>query len=254
MPNDRAKRKRRGRYGVLVTILIVAAFCFALILTSGLFFKVSDIRVEGAYAVDSADVIRLSGYTRGDNMFLINKASAARAITTGMPYVRSVRVRRDWPGGVVIVITESAPAAKINHRGINWLFDAQGRLLEIAFTEPSLPVVTGFALIDPMIGTAIYPYPGDAAKLEPLLTLLRVLLAEEILRDVSEIDISRLSNVTFTYLNKYKVELGPPEAIEKKISMMLMALEDERVSARGPGTFILADAAEDRPVRFVPGN
>jgi cell division septal protein FtsQ len=259
MPNER--RRRKGKVGFLLIFLVIA-FALLLVFTGGLFFEVREITVEGAYAVSSAEVIALSGYAQGDNMFLINKAAATRAITAGMPYVRSVRIRRDWPGRVVIVISESAPAAMVEHRDerldedrhVYWMFDTQGMLLETApmLAVPTVPVVKGFALLDPMIGTRVYPVYEDTAKLEPLLSLLRVMQAEEIWQDVGEIDVSLLSNIRFTYTGQYKVELGPPEAIEKKLQVMMLALEREEVSGRGAGTFNLAPVAEDGQARFVP--
>ncbi|MCL2002507.1 MAG: FtsQ-type POTRA domain-containing protein [Oscillospiraceae bacterium] len=253
MPKDRKKRRRRGKVGFLLTFLVIA-FLLLLILSSGLFFKVSDIRVEGAYAVSPERVIELSGYAHGDNMFLLNKAAAARAVTAGMPYVRSVRIKRDWPGRVVIVVSEAAPAAMAAHEGEYWLFDAQGRLLETArlIPAPKLPNVKGLSFLDPMVGTKVFPIHEDTAKLEPLLSLLRAMQTENLWHDVAEIDISALSNVRFTYTEQYRVEMGPPEAMEKKLQIMMLALERESVSGRGPGTFYLADAAEDKPVRFVP--
>jgi cell division septal protein FtsQ len=254
MPNERVNHRRRGKVGVLITFLIIAAFVLSLVLTSGIFFKVREIRVEGVYAVSASEVTELSGYLPGDNMFLINKAAAARSITSRMPYVRNVRIRRDWPGRVVIVITESAPAAAAEHRGVYWLFDAQGRLLETAriFELPGIPVVNGFTLLDPMIGTKIYPGVEDTAKLDPLLNLLREMQSQDIWHEVSDIDISHLSNIVFNYAGQYRVELGSPEAVQKKLQVLSLALEQAEIAERGPGTFYLAEAAEDRPVRFVP--
>jgi cell division septal protein FtsQ len=256
MPDERVKRRRRGRYGFLPPLLITAALLISLVLTGGLFFKIKEIRVEGAYAVNPAEVAALSGYSQGDNMFLINKAAAARAITVRLPYVRSVRIRRDWPGSVVIIITEAAPAAMAEYRGAYWLFDAQGRILETEslLVRPKMPLVKGFSLLDPMIGTKVFPDYSDTEKLEPLLMLLRALQAEDMWQDTGEIDMSLLSNLRFTYAGIYRVELGPPEELNKKLKKMISALEREEISGKGAGTFYLADAADDRPVRFMPDN
>jgi cell division protein FtsQ len=256
MQHQKMNRRRRGRVGILITFLIVFALIFSLILTSGLFFSVREIVVEGAYAVSKAEVIVLSGFAPGDNMFFINKAAAARAITSRMPYVGSVRIRRDWPGRVVIVISEAAPAAMVEHRDVYWLFDAQGRLLETTslLILPDIPVVNGFSLLDPMVGTKIFPAVDDSAKLDPLLTLIQEMQNKDIWPDVSEIDITHISNIIFSYTTQYRVELGSPEAIGKKLQVLLLALEQEEVTDRGPGTFFLADAADDKPVRFVPNN
>ncbi|MDR0324555.1 MAG: FtsQ-type POTRA domain-containing protein [Oscillospiraceae bacterium] len=252
---ERKKRRRRGRYSFLLTFFVAAALIFALVLTSGLFFNIREIRVEGVTVTNPQEIIALSGYTIGENIFLINKRAAYHSITASLPYVKAVRTRRDWPGTVVIIITEAAPAAMIEHRGVYWVFDSQGSLLESvpALTPPKLPVIKGMALLDdPVPGTKLYPVTEDTAKSGPLLDLIGVMLAEGVWEDVGEIDITQLSGIRFTYKGIYKVELGPPDALAQKFRVMLLALEDEKVSGRGPGTLYIDGIADGKNARFIP--
>ncbi|MDR0293533.1 MAG: FtsQ-type POTRA domain-containing protein [Oscillospiraceae bacterium] len=251
---EKKKRRRLRRYSFLLTFFVIAALVFLLIFTSGLFFKISEIRVEGVTVSNPREIIELTGFSYGDNIFLINKVAAVRAIIAGMPYARAVRIKRELPGTVVVILTEAAPAAMIEYRGIYWMFDSQGKLLEPAplLSAPKMPVVKGMSLLDPMPGTTLYPAFEDTAKLDPLLELLRAMQEALVWEDTGEIDISQLSNVRFTYAEKYRVEMGTPEALGQKFQIMLLALEQEQVSGRGPGTLYLGDAADNKPVRFVP--
>jgi cell division protein FtsQ len=246
------RHRGRKKSGVLPVILLIGFLLVVLLVTSGLFFKVKDIVVEGNSVVSKDEIIDVSGLSLDDSILLINKTAAARSLISGLPYVKAVRIKRELPGTVVIIITEAGPAAKISYRGASWIFDAYGSLLEpVAVTaRPDLPLVKGFALLDPVAGTRLYTGEDDEPKIEPLLTLLQIMIEEGLLKDVGEIDLSRLSNITFTYLN-YKAELGQPDGFRRKIEVMLMALEDDRVSGAESGTFNLANA-ENRTVGFVP--
>jgi cell division protein FtsQ len=227
----------------------MAAFLtFLLIFSSGLFFKVKEIRVEGAVVVSAAEAIELSGFDHGDNILLINKTAARRALTSSLPYVRDVRVKRELPGRVVIIITEAEAAAMAAYRGSHWLFDFHGNLLEEA-SRAGLPLVTGLALQEPVAGTKLHTEPEDEAKIEPLLDLLRVMSCKGMLNEVGEINLSRLSNITFTYMERLRVELGAPEGFLRKIELMLGSFEQEGVPDAGPGTFYFG---EGRHGRFAP--
>ncbi len=244
-------QKKRRRYSFLLVFFVVVALIIAFVLSSGLFFKVREIRVEGAAVYDEQEVASLSGIESGDNIFLINKSAAAKNILGKLPYADAVRISRDLPGTVVIHLTEAAPAGMIENRGSYWLFDTQGNLLEsvAVLTPPKLPVVRGVTLTAPLLGDELNFPDEDKPKSEPLLELLRALQAHELWDGVTELDVSQLSNLRFTY-GEYKVELGTPDMLEKKMQTMVLALE--QISDKGAGTLYLAPVAEDQPSRFVP--
>jgi cell division septal protein FtsQ len=253
MPREKGRR-RRGRYSFLLTFFVAAALIFSFVLTSGFFFKIKHIEFEGVSVSSQAKIKELLGFSEGDHIFLINKSGSANSILANMPYVKTVRIKRNLPGTVLVIITEAEPAAMAEYGGEYWLFDAQGKLLEAvpAYNTPKLPVVKGFGLFSPMEGTAIFPAHEDAAKKEPLLELLQAMRDEGIWEDVGEIDLTQISNIRFTYKEIYNVELGFPNGFDRKLQIMIQALRDEKVASRGAGTLYLADAGE-KPVRFVPG-
>ena len=232
----------------------MAAFIiFALVLTSGIFFKIKDIRVEGVSVVSALDVAELSGISENDNIFLINKNTAAHNLKSRFPYVKAVRIKRELPSRVVIIITEAEQTGIISHRDSDWLFDQHGSLLEPVSSAKMyhLPVIKGIELLEPVAGTKLDGGEGGAAKVEPMLDLLNAMRDEGIIEDVGEIDLTRLSNITFTYKGEYKAELGAPDSFHRKISVMLLALQDPAVADKGGGTFNLA-GAEGKKVIFQP--
>ncbi|MDR1670015.1 MAG: FtsQ-type POTRA domain-containing protein [Oscillospiraceae bacterium] len=241
--------KKRRRYSFLLVFFIVVALIIAFVLSSGLFFKVKEILVEGTAAYTEQEVAALSGIHSGDNIFLINKISAARSILAKLPYIKKVRISRDLPGTVIIHLTESAPAGMIENRGLYWLFDTQGTLLEsvAVLTPPKLPVVRGVTLSSPLSGDEINFPDEHKAKREPMLELLRALQTHELWEGVSDVDVTQLSNLRFTH-EVCKVELGTPDMIERKLQTMVLALEQ----IEGPGTLYLAPVADGQPSRFVP--
>jgi len=210
--------------------------------------------VEGDTVASKTDVIELSGFSQGDNILLINKTAAQRSIVSRLSYVKAVRIKRELPGRVVIIVTEARPSAMAEHRDKVWIFDEYGSLLEaVPVKKSNLPEIKGFSLLDPVEGTRVYADEDDETKIEPLLELLQVMVATDIIDDVCEIDLSMLSNITFTYKEIYSVELGVPEGFSRKVEMMAESLKNGNVAAAGPGTFKFGEGT-DRSGSFIPSN
>jgi len=239
---NEVKKKHNG----LLIFVVVILLGVALFLTSGLFFQIKTIRVEGISACSKSEVLELAGFSAGDNILIINKANSARQITEKLPYAQSVVITREMPDTVVITVTETQAAAAIENRGAYWLFDTEGVLLETVHIPPKLPIVTGTELIT--------PFPGDKINLsEPeksiyLLSLLEEMQKLGILEDVSEIDIQELADVIFLYRSQYIVALGVPEGLEKKLRVMEKALQE--MDYTGPGMFDLSTVLDNDIARF----
>lgn len=248
-------RHRRGRYRFLMTIFAVVALVVAFYLSSGLFFKITTIRVDGLQVYSEADIRAQSGFEIGENIFMINKMSAARTIMTKFPYVERVRIRRELPGTVVIEITESAPAALLVHNENGWIINTKGMLLESKplSEAPDITRVTGIELIAPVVGNSVYFSDEEQSKKEPLLELLALLAERNMLGDVAEIDIEYLSNFIFTYTDRFTVEMGFPEDMGKKLDFLIESIPMlEEKSPGSHGRFYLETAVTDNRVRFAP--
>ena len=107
--------------------------CGAIVAALSLFFKADQIFVTGASRYSQQQVLQASGIRQGGNLFLLNKHQAAAAITDQLPYVESVRIRRQLPNALRIEITEDSPAVEIyNEDGKvgEWDFQNLNRVTE----------------------------------------------------------------------------------------------------------------------------
>ena len=113
--------KGRNRYtpgdGALYVTVAVAFILIIAIAAMGLFFKITDITVEGAEKYTAGQIIAVSGIEKDNSVFFLNASSAEVAIKSALPYVDTVKVTRHLPGTVTIRITESVSAAYIASGG-----------------------------------------------------------------------------------------------------------------------------------------
>jgi cell division protein FtsQ len=70
--------------------------------------------------------------------------AGARDGVAALPWIDEVRVTRNWPGTVRIVVTERHEVATVAHADDGWaLLDADGRVLAVTAAEPDLPALPG---------------------------------------------------------------------------------------------------------------
>lgn len=140
--------------------------CGAIVAALSLFFKADQIFVTGTSRYSQQQVLQASGIRQGGNLFLLNKHQAAAAITDQLPYVESVRIRRQLPNALRIEITECTHPLALEQDGALWLLNGNGKLIDKL--QPgqgeSCPLVTGLTLTSPQLGQL---RPGKPGQVEP---------------------------------------------------------------------------------------
>ena len=107
------RRRRRGRFSFLMKLLCILLIAGAVVAALTVFFKVQSITVSGNARYTSEEIIAASGIEIEDNLFLLNKYSAAQAIFEKLPYVEEATINRALPDTIVITVRECAAAAGI---------------------------------------------------------------------------------------------------------------------------------------------
>jgi len=242
----RARRPRRpsgGRGRSLLQPLIFLLICAALVLGMSVFFRVAKI--------DTAEeVVEASGIGTGDNLFFINRFSAASRIFSKLPYVDKAKVTRALPNRVTITIQESSAMAYVQADGGYWVLDQNCKLLK-SVTESELTGlarVDGITPVEPKVGEVLNAGEADAPKVTYLAAILGQLLTRDMASKVTVIDLSDASNPGFTYDGRFTVRLGANENVEYKFGMLQSAVS--QLTASDAGTI---DLSIDKRAHFSPG-
>ena len=179
-----------------------------------------------------------------------------------------MQIRRRYPSGIEIIVTECEPVAVIQDEKAEipdpeddtktvtigetgcWLMDRNGKLLErIPYSQPSeLPRIYGLTLTDPKIGTSAEILQEDAKK--PLFLLLNTAEDDGILQDIGGMDFAEPYAIRFNYLDRFVVKLGSTEDLEVKLRYLHLIVE-EKLGSNAAGTLDLSDI---QTARFIPNN
>ncbi|MDR2671278.1 MAG: FtsQ-type POTRA domain-containing protein [Oscillospiraceae bacterium] len=249
--NRKRRKKRRG--GPVYFLLSLALIAAAVTLAVGVFFKVTHIEVEGSTIYAPASIVAASGLKEGDNLFFLRKTAAIRAIFAEFPYVENVRVRRRLPGTIVIEITERVSVGMVPHGGVFWMIDGSGKLLEktTVHTAVPKPVVKGITLLSPALGESMALPQNERERLRPVLALLLALHWRSLSPRVSEVDVSRMDQITLEYEDRLHVILGTADDIDIKLAFMEESIKKLPTGARG--SLDLARAG-DKIASYLPAS
>ena len=194
--------------------------------------------------------IEASGIGTGDNLFFINRFSAASRIFSKLPYVDKAKVTRALPNRVTITIQESSAMAYVQADGGYWVLDQNCKLLK-SVTESELTGlarVDGITPVEPKVGEVLNAGEADAPKVTYLAAILGQLLTRDMASKVTVIDLADAASPSFLYDGRFTVRLGANENVEYKFGMLQSAVS--QLTASDAGTI---DLSIDKRAHFSPG-
>ncbi|MCL2227063.1 MAG: FtsQ-type POTRA domain-containing protein [Oscillospiraceae bacterium] len=251
---SRKQRRISKSAAIYIPIGVLLIILFTLLGISS-FLQIMDIQVVGAIRHSAEDIISVSGISAGDNLMFLDTDTAERRITTAMPFISEAFITRLLPDSIKIEVVESSPIAAVESRGDVYIIDSAGRILERTDSMPSgLIVVRGITPIEGIEGGQLRVAPGGETQLQHMRDVLTAFIREDIVDDISYLDVTHIAQINFGYLGRFRVILGSPSNLRQKLTLLLGAVEgaegiNERFGENAMGDIDLSDPAEG--VRFI---
>ena len=208
--------------GPMIFFLVIVAVIFVM----SVFFRVSDIEVRGNIHYSDEEIIRANDIEEGDNLFFFDRFAALSRVFAKLPYVEEVSVERKLPNKVIITVTESQALAYIVLGDEEWTIDHSCKILGKATKEElsGMIPVEGISPGTLLIGETMQTADGNTEIVDFLAQVLYQLEERGLYSQVGRVDFSDSRNVSFTYADKYTVELGDGRNVEHKFGMLVSAM------------------------------
>ena len=216
------RARRRGFSGPLMFVVVIVAVIFAM----SVFFRVSDIQVEGNVHYTDEEIIRAFEIEEGDNLFFFDRIAAAARAYSKLPYIEEVAVERKLPNRVLITVEESTALAYLELGDEQWTMDHSCKILGKA-AEGELEQLVPIVGIDPgtlLIGERLTTHDADEAEVDYLAAVLWQIQERGLAGETSQVDFSNPDSPRFSYGGKYTVVLGRNNALEHKFGMFVSVL------------------------------
>lgn len=228
--NKKRKLKRGVRNFLITACVVLGVAVIGIVLSLTVFFNIASIHITGSGTYSEEQIEQLCDIEIGENMFLIDKEKCVKKITTGLPYVYDVNIKRKLPDKIYIEITEAQPAYIIKNDNKTYtLLDDNLKVLENNIKKKQDGLITIKKAIP------VSNEPGHTIEFENedtmncIKKIVDAIKAVE-LTDVSVISSADKNNNSILYKNRITFELGNCNDLENKLYKALAATEelDER--------------------------
>ena len=223
--------------------------CGAIVAALLLFFKVDTLEVQGNARYTEEEILDITGIEYGQNLFLLDRHAIADQITGQLPYIQSVKIRRDLPDTIVIEVSEAEAVAAVMSEGDAWLISPKGKLLERvtpAEAEQYLQVV-GCTLLLPTEGATMeFPEEGNISE-EQLISLLQALSDRGMLGETERIECSDEETLVLRYAGRFDVQIPYDADYSKKLLALSMIVDTLEENETGTVILTLPDRSFFKP-------
>ena len=246
---QRAKRTGSGFFKKLLTMLLIVVL---VIFGLTLFFKVETIDVTGAAHDTPEAVVAASGIQYGDNLMLVNRSETASRIVAGLPYVKSVRVRKQLPSTILLELTQAEPAAAVvSEYGDLWLVSDEGMLLEQITPDQAEAYlqISGFLILLPAPGEQPELDEESQEKMAVAMDLIAALQDVELSVPVTRMDLEHLYDINLYCSDRFQVRLGGAQDLDYKLRYLQAAMAQ---LTGGQSGVIDLTFSEEKIARFLP--
>lgn len=199
---------------LLILAIVVGIFIFLFVSPV---FNITEVKVENASKISEKTYISVSEIQIGENIFKVNKSRVASLIKHE-PYVDEVEVIRQFPGTILLNVSERSPRYLIEKDGMYIYIDKNGYALETNSDILELPIIKGTSTDLNTLNMGDRLYETDLDKFNDLIKIIDGIKNNNIEEKLSSIDISNDESyiLEFEQENK-KICLGDTSNLSTKM-------------------------------------
>ena len=218
-------KRRKENYGpspILLWILVLVLIVVIFFLINSALFNVTSITVYGAQRFSAQAIITASGITYDTNIIYVDEESARQGIEQN-PYLRVDDIKRTFPTGVEIYVTERTPIAQIATVNGYYVIDKEGVALGLnEIADDRLISILNMAIIEPQLGSTLVT--ENTEKLDAVAKVLTAAEKYELLQKIKSIDVSDPVKIVLEYEGDITVKITDGDSADLKLSRLESAV------------------------------
>ncbi len=214
-PKPMSPKVRRRRRIIVSILIIVAVMIVGIVLSLTVLFKTEKIVVKNNKYYDDSTVLSFTNVSEGHNIFTAAMFGDTKSISDALPYVKSAKISFEIPSTLIITLENQTPYSSLKSDGSYYLVSEENRILEEVDNKPSdLMFVDAPKLKSTDLGDYVeFEKQNYTDAMDDIMTSL----VKHDYKDVTAINLKRISNITLTYDNRILIKLGMPDNLDYKI-------------------------------------
>lgn len=221
----RQRRIRKRRMLIGFSLFVVLLIAVGAVLSLTVLFPINNITAKGSEKYTAEQIISLSGIKTGDNLFV--SSINADALREKLPYIESVKVKKNLPDSITITVKDAVPYACYYTEGMYYTVSKAGYVLESTPQKPDSLFEIRANGVKCVLGKAV---DIESDKTKNLISEIGE-LAEEYGLSLNYIDVTDELTVTVKTVNRFIVNLGTSNYIQNKfahLSGMIKNIEETK--------------------------
>lgn len=216
------RRRRRKRAAVFaVCFLIIAALVFT-VLCYTVLFPIKTITVKGNITYSAEQIIDESGITMGDKLFAVSQGKVNNALTTELPYIKNVKLKRVLFDAVELQITETSAVFCYNAGGKYFTADADNKILESFVIQPTdIALITVSGAENLKVGYTLQLPDNQFELIDEICSNL-----QENGISAESIDVSNPNAIIAQINGRFTVDFGTSDELQGKVAHLLSMLKE----------------------------
>lgn len=228
---------------IAITIMIAT---FAT-LSCTILFKIKNINIIGISDERVSEIQEILNKDKGKNLLLYNTSKCKDCLVKSIPYVDNISIIKNFPYNLLVNITNAEKIGVIKNDDKFIIISQSGNeVYEIDNNDEDLPIISGLSK------NGISPESDNInnIKRNNFLELLRA-LKEHNINNITGYDISLITDISFEYDKRIKVNIGTIDDIDYKLATAKNILE-EKIDISNHGTLDVSSSSEDKHSYFIP--
>lgn len=219
---NRKKHKKLQNNLIIIMLLVVAVALLGAFASFAM--KVNAIEVTGSERYSDKSVLTAAGIDTGDSMLLINLRAMEHKIESKLPYIEDAVITRVWPDKVSIALTDAQPTLAVDSGTGYILMNNSCKVLDddaVVINESAL--IKGISIVNAVPGE-IAQFADDIST-EDFVKLCNA-FAEYGIEDISEYDLTSVSNISVIIGHRIEVQLGTLAGAADKLAFCKAVVEE----------------------------
>ncbi len=217
----RQKQARKRHLVVALIIFMIIALITLVIMCFTTFFDINHISTSGSEIYSKEEIYAASGITKEDSLLIISEDKIEENIRKQLPYVDSVKIKRNLPDKIVLTVTDAKEYAYYVSGNSNFILSENGYILNEQAETPEN--------VFQIVTSGIEGKPGEKAVYtnaaeEHLVTELITALHQKGV-NIDMIDVTNVLEIKIFVEGKFEVIVGDNKYINEKIAHLASMVE-----------------------------
>ena len=218
---QRRKQIRRRRIKIAFILFLIISLMILVTLCFTVFFPIKRINVSGSEIYSKEQIIKASGLTTEDNLFVVSKTKLEKKIRQKLPYIDDVALKRVLPDAVILTITDAKERLYFESNNQFYIVSESGYVLKEQIDVPQNVFQVVSSGMQGNVGDVLkYEVSGEKELIE---SIIKTLNKNEI--NIDKIDVSNALQITLNVEGRFSVLLGNKDYVEEKIAHMASMIE-----------------------------